>query len=255
MMKNSDSAKTNKELKLGIFLSYFLIALNIISGFLLVPFIIKSIGQSNYGLYTAASSLITMFIVDLGLGTAVTKFISKYRVTSSQEEINKFISVVFVCFLILSIIILLAFSITFVFLNKIYTSFTDSEIQSFKIVFLIVAGYSVFTFPFSIVNGMLVAYDKVFLTKIADIISKLIFIITTIVVLTNNLGLYFLTSCYALHGIVSVFLKLLFVKLKEFLKKLYLSHYGLQLILLVGLFLFLLRQQSWALLRNKPVVL
>ena len=214
MMKNSDSAKTNKELKLGIFLSYFLIALNIISGFLLVPFIIKSIGQSNYGLYTAASSLITMFIVDLGLGTAVTKFISKYRVTSSQEEINKFISVVFVCFLILSIIILLAFSITFVFLNKIYTSFTDSEIQSFKIVFLIVAGYSVFTFPFSIVNGMLVAYDKVFLTKIADIISKLIFIITTIVVLTNNLGLYFLTSCYALHGIVSVFLKLLFVKLK-----------------------------------------
>lgn len=213
-MTEDNNIKTKKELKLGIFLSYFLIALNIISGFLLVPFIIKSVGQSNYGLYTAASSLITMFIVDLGLGTAVTKFVSKYRVTSTQEEINKLVSVVFTCFLVLSIIILIAFSITFIFLDKIYTSFTSAEIQSFKIVFLIVAGYSVLTFPFSIVNGMLIAYDKIFLTKIADIISKIIFIATTILVLSNNLGLYFLTSCYALHGIVGVLLKLIFLKIK-----------------------------------------
>lgn len=211
---NTKSSKTKKELKTGIFLSYFLIAVNVVSGFLLVPFIIKNIGQSDYGLYTAASSLITMFIVDLGLGTAVTKFVSKYRVTSSQEEINKVISVVFACFFVLAIILVAIFSITFIFLENIYSSFTLEEIKSFKIVYIIVASYSVLTFPFSISNGVLIAYDKIFLSKTADLISKFVFIVLTILVLLFNWGLYLLTACYAVHGIVGVFLKLLFVKIK-----------------------------------------
>ena len=60
-MDNIDQKKVNKELKFGVILSYFLIALNIVSGLLLVPFIIRGIGQSNYGIYTAAASLIAMF--------------------------------------------------------------------------------------------------------------------------------------------------------------------------------------------------
>ena len=213
-MDNIDQKKVNKELKFGVILSYFLIALNIVSGLLLVPFIIRGIGQSNYGIYTAAASLIAMFLVDLGLGTAVTKFISKYRVLSNQTQINKVITVVFVSFLCLSAVLLIIFSSLFPFLGNIYSSFTPDELRSFRIVYIIVAGYSVLTFPFSIVNGMLVSYDKIFLTKLADIISKLIFIGLTIVVLVANLGLYFLTACYAVHGIASIILKIIFVKLK-----------------------------------------
>ena len=212
----AEASKNNvkRELRLGIVLSYFLIALNVVSGFLLVPFIIRGIGQSNYGLYTAASSLITMFIVDLGLGTAVTKFISKYRVISTQQEINKLVSVVFYCFLGLAGILLVIFSIIFPLLPNIYSSFTPQELADFRIVFLIVASYSVITFPFMIVNGMLVAYDKIFLAKLADIISKIVFIVITVIVLALNLGLFFLTACYAVHGIVGIALKVFFVKWK-----------------------------------------
>ena len=213
-MDNIDQKKVNKELKFGVILSYFLIALNIVSGLLLVPFIIRGIGQSNYGIYTAAASLIAMFLVDLGLGTAVTKFISKYRVLSNQTQINKVVTVVFVSFLCLSAVLLVIFVSLFPFLGNIYSSFTAEELKAFRIVYIIVASYSVLTFPLSIVNGMLVSYDKIFLTKLADIISKLIFIGLTIVVLVAHLGLYFLTACYAVHGIVSIVLKVLFVKLK-----------------------------------------
>ena len=214
MIKETVYNNVGKELKLGVVLSYFLIALNVISGFLLVPFIIRGIGQSNYGLYTAASALITMFIVDLGLGTAITKFVSKYRVVSNQEEINKVTFVVFTCFIALSLVLLLIFAILFPLLGTIYSSFTDKELDSFRIIFIIVASYSVITFPFSIVNGMLVSYDKIFLAKIADIVSKLIFIVLTILVLALDLGVYFLTACFAIHGFVGVALKLIFVKTK-----------------------------------------
>ena len=208
------SKKVNKELKLGVVLSYLLIGLTIVSGLLLVPFIINGLGESNYGVYNAASSLIAMFVVDLGLGTAVTKFVSKYRVTSNQEEINKITSVVFACFIFLAAILLIIFGSLFPFLKNIYSSFTPEEVESLKYVFIIVVAYTVLTFPFSIVNGILVSYDKIFLTKIADIISKLVFIILTILVLVFNLGLYFLTACYAVHGVLSVAIKLFFVKTK-----------------------------------------
>ena len=61
---------------------------------------------------------------------------------------------------------------------------------------------------------MLVSYDKIFLSKAADIISKLVFIILTILVLALNLGIYYLTACFAIHGVVGVALKLIFVKTK-----------------------------------------
>jgi len=212
MAEINNQHAVKRELKVGVILSYLLIAINIASGLLLVPFIVRNIGQSNYGIYTAASSFITMFIVDLGLGTAVTKFVSKYRVVSDQAEINKVISVVFTCFLSLSFLLLIIFACVFPFLRSMYSSFTDSEFESFKVVFIIVASYSILTFPFSIVNGMLVAYDKIFLSKLADIISKLVFIAITIFVLYKNLGLFYLTACYAVHGIMSIILKLIFVK-------------------------------------------
>ena len=213
-MGKSTGTNVKRELRLGIVLSYFLIVLNVVSGLLLMPFIIRGIGKSNYGLYTAASSLITMFIVDLGLSTAVTKFISKYRVISTQQEIDKLVSVVFYCFLGLASVLFCIFASIFPFLSNLYSSFTPQELADFRIVYLIVASYSVISFPFMIVNGMLVAYDKIFLVKLADIVSKLSFIVATIVVLALNLGLFWLTGCYIIHGLVGIVLKVIFIKWK-----------------------------------------
>lgn len=215
-MKNDSSI--GRKVKVGIVLSYVLIGINILSGFLLVPFIIKSIGSSDYGVYTGANSLITMFLIDFGLGTAVTKFVSKYRATSSQEEIDKVIKVISRCFVILAVVFLVVFTIMYLFLDKIYASFTPIELSKFKIVFLMVAIYSVVSFPFSISNGILVAYDMIFLSKIADIISKIVFIVATVFVLLFNLGLYFLTACFLLHGFIGIGLKVFFVFFKTPIK-------------------------------------
>lgn len=66
--------------KLGIFLSYFNIALQVIIGFLYVPILLHFIGKSEYGLYQLMGSLIAYFsIMDFGLSAAVIRFYAKYR--------------------------------------------------------------------------------------------------------------------------------------------------------------------------------
>ena len=67
-----------KQVKIGAILSYLSIALNIITGLIYTPWMISQIGKSQYGLYTLANSLITLFLIDFGLSSATSRYI--YRI-------------------------------------------------------------------------------------------------------------------------------------------------------------------------------
>ena len=71
-------------------MSYFTIAFNMLAGLIYTPWMIKQIGQSNYGLYTLATSLITLFVMDFGMGAAVARFVSKYNAEGKQDKVNNF---------------------------------------------------------------------------------------------------------------------------------------------------------------------
>ena len=208
---NLDTSGTNrKNLKIAVILGYILIALNVVSGIILLPLITGSLGQSGYGIYSAASSLVSMFLIDLGLSNAATRFISRYRVLKTQKDIDSLISVIWRCFFIITGVIAILFVIFYFCLQFIYRSFTDFELSQFHIVYIMIVVSSVFCFPFNVIGGVLVAYDKAYLTRLSDIISKIIFIVATVVCIVFNLGLYFMTACYLLHSITAVLLKIIF---------------------------------------------
>ena len=69
---------SSKQLKLGALMSYVAIAINIVTGLLYTPWMIHSIGRENFGLYTLAMSVISLFVFDFGLSSAVTRFIAMY---------------------------------------------------------------------------------------------------------------------------------------------------------------------------------
>ena len=56
---------------------------------------INSIGRENFGLYTLALSVITLFVFDFGLSNAVTRFIAKYLAEGQQEKVNNCIGLVY----------------------------------------------------------------------------------------------------------------------------------------------------------------
>ena len=51
----------NNQIKLGAIISYLSIGFNILAGLLYTPWMVQQIGKSNYGLYTLATSLITLY--------------------------------------------------------------------------------------------------------------------------------------------------------------------------------------------------
>ena len=116
-----------KQITLGAILSYFSISFNIIAGLLYTPWMVRQIGQNQYGLYTLATSLISIFLVDFGLSSATARYTSKYHAEGDDEKVNIFLDTVYKLYLIIDVVIFLALIIVYVFSGDIYKSLTPKE--------------------------------------------------------------------------------------------------------------------------------
>lgn len=209
-MKNN----VNKQIKSGAIISYFAIAISIISALLYTPWMKNQIGDANYGLYTLITSLISIFLMDFGLGTSVTRFIAKYRAENKQKLIADVLGCVVKLYLAIDIVILIALTFVYFNLEKIYIGLSMEEIQMLKSVFLIFGTYSILAFPFTPLSGILNAYELFIEMKLCDLFQKLLAIGLIIIVLLSGHGLTYLVAMNALAGIISIIVKIWFVKTK-----------------------------------------
>ncbi|WP_282042442.1 lipopolysaccharide biosynthesis protein [Halomonas alimentaria] len=80
------------EIRRGALLSYSTILLVNLSGLLLTPFIIRSLGNSEYGLYLLIGSLAAYLgVLDFGLNNAVTRYVAQCAAKSEREQEARFL--------------------------------------------------------------------------------------------------------------------------------------------------------------------
>ena len=203
---------SSKQLKLGALLSYVAIAINIVTGLLYTPWMIHSIGRENFGLYTLAISVISLFVFDFGLSSAVTRFIAKYLAEGRQDKANNCLGLVYRLYFIIDIVLFLILVGVFFFIPQIYKELSPDEIQKFKVVYCVAALYSVISLPFIPVNGVLTAHEKFIQLKICEVAHKLIIVVVMSVCLLSGGGLYALVSVNALAGVLTILFKLYCVR-------------------------------------------
>ncbi len=205
---------SSKQLKLGALLSYFTIAFNMVAGLIYTPWMITQIGQNNYGLYTLATSLITMFVMDFGMSAAFTRFASKYKAEGNIKAIENLMGIVYKLYLLIDGIIFTALLVVSFFINSIYDNLTPPELQTFKVLYLIVSIFSVISFPFTHVGGVLVAYEKFIIIKLADLFHKVFIVVAMVVALLMGFGVYALVTVNAVSGILTTLIKLVAIRKK-----------------------------------------
>ncbi len=202
----------NKQIRVGAILSYLSIAVNILAGLIYTPWMIKQIGQSQYGLYTLAYSLIALFLVDFGLSSATARYVSKYRAEGNQEKVNNFLGVIYKLYLIIDAVIFTVLLCVFFFIERIYANLTIQEIEQFKVVYVIAATFAVFNFPFVTQNGILTAYEQFVPLKLGDLIYRCLLVCLTVIALLLGYGLYALVTVNAISGLLVILFKFTILK-------------------------------------------
>lgn len=203
-----------KQIKFAAIISYAAIFINIIITLLYTPWMVSKIGKSNYALYTLANTLISVFLMDFGIGSVVSRFISKYRAEGQEEKANQLLGLVAKIFLFIDLLILIVLAVIFFFLQDIYKGLTEQEIQTFKLVFLVVAGNSVISFPFTVLTGIFNAYERFIELKLCDLFQKLFSIVLIILSILLFCDVVILVACYAVSSIFTIAIKLIIIKRK-----------------------------------------
>lgn len=203
--------RTYSQIKIGALVSYFTVAFNMLAGLLYTPWMISKIGQENYGLYTLASSLITMFVMDFGMGAAVSRFVSKYNALGDRQAVQNFLGLVYKLYLSIDAIIFAVLFVLYFFIDTIYQNLTADEIQTFQVLYVIVGLFSVISFPFSNLNGILTSYEKFVPLKMCDLFNKCVIIVAMVFALYAGYGVFALVTVNAIAGIITILLKLFII--------------------------------------------
>lgn len=208
---------SSKQLKMGVLLSYISIGVNILTGLIYTPWVISTIGQDNFGLYTLAMSVISIFVFDFGLSSAVTRFLSKFIAEGKLEKTSQFLGLVSRLYITIDIILFIVLIVVSFFIPNIYQELTFEEVEKFKVIYAISALYSVISFPFIPLNGILVAYEKFIEIRICEIVHKFIIVISMSICLLLGFGLKALVFTNVLAGCIMIGMKvfILYSKIKQ----------------------------------------
>ena len=200
------------QIKVGAIISYIALFVNVLIGLLYTPWLINTIGKSDYGLYTLAMSIIGLLAFDFGLGHATTKFVSQNLAEGRQDKVDNLLGLIYKLYLCVDVVLIIVLGVMYFFLPQIYTGLTPNEMERFSKVFLMAALFCVISFPFIPLNGILTSYEKFIQLKTCDLIHKLFIVVTMSVCLLLGHGLYALVLVNSIAGILVIGLKLWVVK-------------------------------------------
>jgi len=193
-----------KQIKIGAILSYLSIIITMLVTLIYTPVMIRMLGQSEYGLYALVVSFAGyLSILDMGLGNAIVRYISRNRVLGDSHMESKLIGLFFRFFIVvgfLTIIIgsFMALNVEIIFGNGL----TIEQLNTAKTMIIILTLNFALSFPLSIFGAIIQSYEKYVFMKIAVIIKSIIQPIIILIVLISNYGVVAIVITSSLINLV-----------------------------------------------------
>lgn len=162
--------------KAGTLLSYaYIIITNTISLFY-TPYMLRMMGQSEYGLYGTASSIISyLSVLSFGIGGAYIRFNAKARVTGDRDEERRLNGMFLSVFSVLSLLVL-AVGLIFIALagQLVKETFTSQELFKLRVIMLILIANMMVSFICNVFMMALQAYERFFFIRIVLLIAGIV---------------------------------------------------------------------------------
>lgn len=190
------------QLKIGAAISYATVAFNTLSGLLYTPWMISCIGSDHYGLYTLALSVVNFFLLDFGLSSAVSRFLSKYYAEGKDELVPTFLGMTYKAYFIIDAVIFVILATIYLNIDLIYANLGSGQLPTYKTLFLVIFIYSVVAFPCITFNGILVSKEKFIAYNASVLLEKVLNVALIIVALSAGMDVFALVVVNAFTSVV-----------------------------------------------------
>lgn len=164
------------QIKKGALLNYTTIVLTNVVGLLLTPFIIRKLGDAEFGLYTLIGAFVGYIsIMDFGLGNTVVRFVAKYRAEKDKEGEENFLATTLIIYGIISVCVIIIGIICYINIEHIFKdSLTLDQIDSAKIMFAILIFTLAINLPANTFQAACFGYEQFVFPKLVKIVQYIV---------------------------------------------------------------------------------
>lgn len=173
------------EIKTGVILSYINLGLGTIIPFVYTPIMLRMLGQTEYGLFSLASSAVSyLSLLSFGFGSTIIRYISKYRAENDRTSEEKAYGFFLALYCVLAVLVLLCGAIIAFNIEPIFKKgLSADELSKMKALVLIMTFNSALSFPNSVVSSMITAHEKYTFRKLVDMLATVVAPIANIIAL------------------------------------------------------------------------
>lgn len=164
------------QVKAGAALNYVIIGLNTLTGLLYTPFMLRCLGQNEYGLYSLVASVIAyLTLLDFGFGSAIVRYTAKIRAIGTKQEEWSLYGMFLSAYAVLGLLVTLGGVVLYFNTDRMFDrTMTPEELQQARIMMIFMVGNLAVTFPFSVFGSIISAYEKFVFQRTLSIIRILL---------------------------------------------------------------------------------
>lgn len=167
---------SNKNLKWGIILSYVTMFTGIVVSITYTPFLLRTLGQQQYGLYSMGQAAVSYLgLTEFGFGNAVVRYSTKYRAEGNEEKTSSMYGMFLYIYGFLAIVILIVGILICLLSEKFYT--VSTGIQGYfelKVIILIMVLNMASSFVLQPYSAIITAYEKFTFAKIINLVYTIL---------------------------------------------------------------------------------
>lgn len=210
------------EIKSGAILSYLSLFIGSCISIVYTPFMLRLLGQSEYGLLTLANSIVGyLSLLNLGLGSTMIRYISKYKAEGEKDKEYGLISLFLIIYLCISIIVIITGGILIYNTHYFFSdTLSPKEFNTLQTLMWLVTFNIFIGINSSVFYAIMMAYEKFIFTKVIGILNTIISPLIMLPLLLCGYKSIGITTASTLLNVINIFIIIsyCFYKLKIHIK-------------------------------------
>lgn len=164
------------QLKGGAILTYVTLLVGNAIALVYTPFMLKTLGQSEFGLYSLAHSVVGyLTILDFGFGSATIRYTAKYRAEGQEEKAQTMYGMFIVLYALIGVLtFLIGLFLALNAENLFNKGLTPDEIITVKKLLILASINLAVSFPFGVFTSIITAYEKFIFLKISSLVRHIV---------------------------------------------------------------------------------
>lgn len=165
----------SNQLKSGAILTYLTLLLGNAIALVYTPFMLRSLGQSEFGLFSLANAVVGyLTILDFGFGSATIRYTAKYKAEGQLEKANSMYGMFIVLYTLIGLITFVLGIFLAIYSDRLFAKgLSTEEIKTVRRLLILATINLAVSFPFGVFTSIITAYERFIFLKVTSLIRHI----------------------------------------------------------------------------------